>query len=351
MTAPAFAHSSGPRDAKIAIVGDYWGEQEAIVQKPFQGYSGQELSRMLAQAGIVRRDCFLTNVFAFRPQSNDVTSLCGNKTEVGEGYALPHLGKKGQYLLPKYFGELARLQEEIEVVKPNVVIALGAVACWALLGTNGLASLRGTAATAHFGPFKVLPTYHPSGILRNWSWRPIAIADLIKAKRESEFPEIRRPQRFILVNPTLDEMQAWIAEHLPPGSETSCDIETKYGMIEMIGFSGGPNHAMVVPFWDKAKGGNYWASANIEKDARVLVRKILEDFTIIKIFQNGLFDLQYIMKEGFRPRGCREDTMLLHHSIYPEMQKGLGFLGSVYTSEPAWKMMRGKGITEMKKDD
>jgi hypothetical protein len=33
------------------------------------------------------------------------------------------------------------------------------------------------------------------------------------------------------------------------------------------------------------------------------------------------------------------------------MQKGLGFLGSVYTQEPAWKMMRGKKITEMKKDD
>ena len=134
-------------------------------------------------------------------------------------------------------------------------------------------------------------------------------------------------------------------------SECACDIETKFGMIEMIGFSASPTHAMVVPFWDIRKGGNYWPDIASEKAAREVVRGILENPSITKIFQNGLYDLQYIIKEGYRPRGCREDTMLLHHALYPEMQKGLGFLGSVYTSEPAWKMMRGKKITEMKKDD
>lgn len=306
---------------------------------------------MLTEAGLSRRDCFLTNVFALRPQQNDIASLCGSKTEVGADYPFPHLGKVGQYLRPEYFGELDRLKAELSAVRPNVVIALGATACWALLGTNGIGALRGTVAPAQFAPLKVLPTYHPAAVLRNWAWRPIAVADLLKAKRESAFPHIARPQRFILVNPTFDEMVEWIAKHLPPGSTTACDIETKYGMIEMIGFSASPTNAMVVPFWDRSRGGSYWPSPAIERDARRLVAGILEDPSITKIFQNGLYDLQYIIKEGFRPRGCREDTMLLHHSIYPEMQKGLGFLGSVYTSEPAWKMMRGRHVTEMKKDD
>lgn len=306
---------------------------------------------MLTEAGIERRQTFLTNVFAFRPQGNDIASLCGSKSEVGGDYPFPHLGKSGQYLRPEFFPELDRLHEELTAVRPNVVVALGATACWALLGTNGLASLRGTVAPAMRGPFKVLPTYHPAAVQRNWAWRPIALADLIKAKRESAFPEIARPQRFILVNPTIGEMSEWVAKFLPSGATTACDIETKYGMVEMVGFSGGPNNAMVVPFWDRAKGGNYWPSANIERDARDLVKGILENPSITKIFQNGLYDLQYLFKEGFRPRGCREDTMLLHHALYPEMQKGLGFLGSVYTSEPAWKMMRGRHVTEMKKDD
>jgi uracil-DNA glycosylase len=344
-----FTFTSGPKDAKIAFVGESMGEQDLLVGKPFQGYSGQELSRMLTEAGIVRRECFLTNVFPF--QVKDIATLCGKKAEVGEDYDLPHLGKAGQYLLPEHLIHVERLKAELEAVRPNLVVALGATACWALLATNGLASLRGTVAMAHNMPLKVLPTYHPSAVLRNWAWRPIAIADLMKAKREGEFPNISRPQRFILVNPSIDEISQWITKHLPPGSETACDIETKYGMIEMIGFSSDPFNAMVVPFWDKSKGGNYWSSPNIERDARNLVKGILENSSITKIFQNGLYDLQYIFKEGFRPRGCREDTMLLHHSIYPEMQKGLGFLGSVYTYEPAWKMMRGKAITEMKKDD
>ena len=122
-------------------------------------------------------------------------------------------------------------------------------------------------------------------------------------------------------------------------------------MIEMVGFSASPFDAMVVPFWDKNKGGNYWPSTNVEGDARKVVKRLLENPSITKIFQNGLYDLQYLIKEGYRPRGCREDTMLYHHALYPEMQKGLGFLGSIYTSEPAWKTMRGKKITEMKKDD
>jgi len=347
VAAPAFAHSSGPRGAKIAIVGEGWGEQEALLGKPFQGYGGQELTRMLGEAGIVRKECFLTNVLAMRV--TDISKLCVKKAECGAGYALPHLGKAGQYLHPQYLPELERLRQELEEVRPNLVVALGATACWALLGTNGINKLRGTVATGSLVPRKVLPTFHPSGLMKNWANRPIAVADLIKAQKESHFPEVRRPQRFILVDPTIDECRDWIATHVR--DECACDIETKFGMIEMIGFSASPQHAMVVPFWDRAKGGNYWPSAGIEKDARQIIRSLLENPTITKVFQNGLFDLQYLIKEGYRPRACREDTMLLHHALYPELQKGLGFLGSIYTSEPAWKLMRGRKITEMKKDD
>ena len=347
--APAFAHTSGPKDAKIAIVGEAWGEQEALIGKPFQGYSGQELTRMLQEAGLARRDCFLTNVLALHPPNNDLQALCVKKADCGDDYPHPHLGKVGQYLAPCYLTELERLRVELEEVRPNLIIALGATACWALLGTNGIGALRGTVATGTLVSSKVLPTYHPAAVLRNWAWRPIALADLIKAKRESAYAEIKRPKRFILVNPTIAECHEWIARHVH--TECACDIETKYGMIEMIGFSASAEHAMVVPFWDRAKGGNFWESPRLEREARDVVRSVLENPNIVKIFQNGLYDLQYLMKEGYRPRSCLEDTMLYHHALYPEMQKGLGFLGSIYTSEPAWKTMRGKKITEMKKDD
>jgi hypothetical protein len=54
---------------------------------------------------------------------------------------------------------------------------------------------------------------------------------------------------------------------------------------------------------------------------------------------------------GFQINNMLHDTMLLHHSLFPEMLKGLGFLGSVYTNEQSWKLMsRPKTDTE-KRDE
>src|SRR5262245_44670163 len=69
MTDP-FYGTDGPHDAHIAIVGESWGVDEQNKQKPFVGYSGQELTKMLADAGINRYDCFVTNVSPRHPAGN-----------------------------------------------------------------------------------------------------------------------------------------------------------------------------------------------------------------------------------------------------------------------------------------
>jgi hypothetical protein len=43
---------------------------------------------------------------------------------------------------------------------------------------------------------------------------------------------------------------------------------------------------------------------------------------------------------GFRVVNCAEDTMLMHHALFPELPKSLGFMGSIYTNEAAWKLIR-----------
>jgi hypothetical protein len=45
-----------------------------------------------------------------------------------------------------------------------------------------------------------------------------------------------------------------------------------------------------------------------------------------------------------------DDTMLLHHALYPEMQKDLGFLGSIYTNEASWKINHKKKDTVKEQD-
>lgn len=347
-----FARSSGPRSgAKIALVGEAFGEQEDIVKRPFIGSSGQELRRMLRECGIDYNSCFATNVFNFRPPSNNLDYLCGSKSDVGgKAYTKEHL-KQGKYIHPRFFGELERLEAELSAVRPNLTIALGATACWAITGSGRIGALRGTTCElSGSGPSgaKVLATYHPSAVMRNWAYRPIVLADFMKAKREAEFPEIRRPQRFVLVNPTLAEIDEWRLKHAQDCRLLSIDIETRRKMITMIGFATSRSQAIVIPFMD-SRFKRYWPTLADEVNAWRGVQAFLT-LDVPKLFQNGLYDMQYILGMSLRLTRVEEDAMLLHHSMYPELQKGLGFMGSIYTQEPAWKLMRGKS-EELKADE
>lgn len=342
MTASAFAHSSGPRTAKVALVGEAWSESDAQVKLPFQGTSGAELTRMLNEAGMKRHEFFLTNVFARRPPDNKILKFFTGK-KLGSQAFSPYT--KGKFLLPELEPELVRLREELSAVRPNLVVALGGTACWALLGSSGIKALRGTVAESTLVPgLKVLPTFHPSYVLRSWSDRPIMVADFLKVKREREFSEIRRPERRVLVDPTLAELAAWIYNldgtvRAPRQGYFSCDTETERRQITMIAFADHISEAICIPFvdWRHAER-SYWTTPSDELAAWKMVKDILES-PYPKLFQNGLYDLQYIRQMGFRPWNVTDDTMLLHHALFPELPKSLAFMGSTQTNEPAWKLM------------
>lgn len=374
MTSEPFAFTSGPHDARVVVVAEAWGETEAQFKQPLVGYSGKEFFRMLGEAfpevdpagHAFIRSCInseslfikeregwlnsagilLTNVFALRPPANNLEALCCAKKELPTGYPYPAL-TKGKYLRPEFFPEIERLRSEIAQAKPNLIIALGNTAIWALLGTTNIGSIRGTVSQSNLGP-KVLPTYHPAAVMRQWAWRTIVVADLMKARREAEFPEIRRPERRIIVNPTLNVIAAWRDANVN-APRIAFDIETARRQITMIGFSARPDEALVVPFINERPPWNYWPELSDELDAWHLCRDILTG-PAEKVAQNGLYDLQYLWRVGIRPRNCSHDTMLLHHALLPELQKSLGFMGSVYSSEPAWKIMRSVKET-IKRDE
>lgn len=399
-----FSSWSGPRDARVVLVGEAFGASEAEVRRPFAGESGKELFRMLGEAWpeidpeeharvsalhryglawtgqrepwLAAASCAMTNVFNLRPQNNKLEELCGPKSAVvgTSSGTLPPLSL-GKYLLSAYLPEVARLYRELVSCRPNLVIALGNTACWALLRTAGISSIRGTVASAagHLGlgapPFqvKVLPTYHPAAMLRNWSWRPIIVADLMKGLREAAFPEIVRPSRTVLVSPTLSECLGWLQNVLQnPPALLSLDTETSLNLIDTFGLARSKSDALVIPFGphryrrgdgyytvypvrDGQSRASYW-SEDEERQVWRALRDVLES-QVPKLFQNGMYDLQYILRLGIRPAALQEDTMLLHHSLFPELQKGLGFLGSIYTGEASWKLMaRHRGDSE-KRDE
>ena len=118
------------------------------------------------------------------------------------------------------------------------------------------------------------------------------------------------------------------------------------------GFAASVDRALVIPFFDDNDAKrNYWPTLRDELTAWDLVASIL-DLPAKKVGQNGLYDIQHLWQNyGIPVRNYDNDTMLLHHSLQPESEKGLGFLGSVYTNEPAWKVERPRGKETQKRDD
>jgi uracil-DNA glycosylase len=342
--------------SKIAIVGEAWGTEELKARAPFVGTSGRFLTRMLCDAGIDRASCLLTNVFNLHPPGDDLGEFLGPESEGIAGYsAIGKLAKRKRagrtHVRAEFLSEIERLGSELIEADPNVVIALGNVALWALLGKVGISNYRGfTALSTHTATgFKILPTYHPMGVLHQISLRPIAVLDLIKAERQSHYPDLRRPKREIWIEPTIEDLHAF-RRHI--NGFVSVDIETSGSHITCVGFAPTPGLGLVIPFHDsRRKGRSYWPTLADERSAWRYVREICEEPKIKKVFQNGLYDIAFLYRAmHIRTRGAEHDTMLLHHALQPEALKSLGFLGSIYTDEGAWKQVRGRTPT-IKRDE
>jgi uracil-DNA glycosylase len=298
----------------------------------------------------------IANVFPLRPPENKIDHFFTNAKEGLK--SLPPL-RAGKYLKPELFHHVESLWQFLLDLKPNLILALGNTACWATLNEGKISDIRGTLKISPRLSIKVLPTYHPAAVLREWKLRPIVIADLAKAKEEAKNNTINRIERWMTVEPTLTEIENWLKL---PADFYAVDIENpKYqlasgsfvylrGQIAMIGFARSANDAMVIPFFDETKpNGNYWPTTNEELAARRLAQQALGS-SVPKVFQNGVFDLTHLIRQNFRPSNIVGDTMLYHHALYPEMLKGLGFLGSVYSSEISWKRMSSKG-NNLKRDE
>ena len=236
---------------------------------------------------------------------------------------------------------LARLEAELRNLAPRLVIALGGTATWALLGSSQISKLRGVATYTKMVPtLKCLPTFHPAAILpgRQYELRPTIVMDLEKARRESAFPEVRRPERTVFIEPSLEDLAWFYDTHIRDCPRLSIDIETVGEQISCIAFAPSIKMALTVPFIDRRNGGNYWPDIGQELQAWKWVRYICASHTP-KVFQNGLFDVHRLWRGyGVRVNNVEDDTMLLSHSLHPEALKGLAYLGSIYTDEAAWKL-------------
>lgn len=314
----------------IALVGEAPGDTEVERMRPFCGASGRVLDAVLRASGIERKECWVGNVFSTKLDENEVKA---ERARRGAGWDA------------FWQGNIARLHAELVAVRPTVVVALGGTALLALAGTPSIAKMRGQPmmGTGLFKQFKLLPTYHPAFILRQWDFYNIAIGDMQRALAERDRgPSIIWPHRTLYVAPSLAEVEA----HLPtwcaqagPDNPLSCDIETGWGMVRGVAFAPSQLEAMYVPFISlNTLSRSYWHTFEEEKRAWLAVKAALES-PCPKLGQNyANYDAIWLLtKMGIRTRGFTHDLRLLHKALYPELPASLGFMGAAYASQGSWK--------------
>lgn len=343
----------GPLDAKIALVAEHPGPDELQSKIPLTGNSGQLLNQMLQNAGIRRTSFEILNSSQGQPSLKTTVEseiYCTNICKFLPSGDFERTFYEGPARMRVPNAALLEatdlLRAELEQTKANVLVACGEHALRALTGRRGITNWQGSILESTLLPGrKVIPIIHPAKILREWSFKPLTQLTLKRIKEEAEFPEIRLPQRTYIIEPTFDEVcrtfeRYFSAEYL------SFDIETKYGHIACLGIAPSPFEAICIPFIAGAK--DYWTSP--EQEARVwqLIAQLMAT-DIKKIAQNCLFDCTHLAIHGVHVNNMWWDTMLAQNVLYPEFEKSLAVLCSMYTKIPYYKA-EGRAALKLKSD-
>jgi DNA polymerase len=178
---------SGSLDAKIFFCADAPGADEEAVGEPCQGDAGQLLTRMIKAMGVERAQVYIGSIMNWRPEMPTPAGVeqLGNRPPSAEELA---------FCLPF-------LRAQLEIVQPEVVVALGATAAAGLLGAGSfktLGEVRGSWQT--FAGRPVMVTYHPSYLLRNNSTRAKRTVweDLLQVMERAQFPISDKQRNFFL---------------------------------------------------------------------------------------------------------------------------------------------------------
>lgn len=364
---------SGPIPSKLMVVGEAWGEYEDRAKTPFVGPSGSELNRMLNEVGILRSQVYCTNLVNARPPNNDIGQWIALKKK---DITAKHVLLRDRYVLPQIVEGYKCLMAEIEMVQPNLILALGGTAMWSLTGKWGILRWRGSqlrhdpydhktykiegsisspAITAALQRSmeeivlrpKVIPSIHPAAVLREWSLRPTVVADFRRASRHLESREYDLPSWNFIIRPSFDTvigtLQALLRlldkEEVWLDFDLETDIITKH--IRCAGISWSRSEALCIPFTCSDRREGYW-SADEELEIIWLLRHTLTHKNVRVRGQNLLFDAQYTWRYWHFIPKVAQDTMISWHSMFCGARKSLDHQASILcNSYVQWKPEKG----------
>jgi uracil-DNA glycosylase family 4 len=292
---------------------------------PFVGDAGVQLTRILERVQHGRQEFRLNNTVRCRPPNNFLE---------GAPWEDDAINNCTTYFL-----------DELAKHKPSAVVPMGNVPTNFLLGRalkGGIEDRRGYVYSCTFSghSFHVVPTYHPSFVMRGQqNLTDVCSIDIRRALRVVR-DGYREPDHHYIENPTSADLLRFYAScktACANGKWLSADIETptsggatedEYGTIVdteiiRVSFSFDPHHAITIPF-------TYHTFD--------VIQQILELPWAYTVFWNQEFDVPRLQSKGITI-GKVLDAMYMWHFLQSALPKGLGYVATFFTELKEWKSL------------
>jgi len=327
-----FALPTGTGKNGVMLLGEALGTAEAKQGRPFVGPAGIMLGVLLHRLGLDRDDFLVANVVNCRPPRDWLEGAPWQEDAI-------------EHCRP-YFEQTLADNPQIKVIVP-----MGNVALYYLLGQKGIANFHGTVHRHHRLNKWIVPTFHPAHLMRgNFEMIQVGRFDIEKACEVREWDGHEKlfdsePTDYIL-QPSATVAQEYLRDYLQalandPTTTLASDIETPRQpadedatedkvdelpmKIERISFSYRAGHAITMP----------WEGQYVD-----VARKMLAAAGSLVFWNGDRFDIPRLEAEN---AACNNtvDAQEGWHFLYPDLPKKLGFVSPFFTKIKPWKHLKG----------
>lgn len=316
----------GPPESKMFFLGEFPDEHEEQTGIPFQDIHGvgKVFNLILSQNGINRREVRIRHVAMRRPPVNN----------------MKHYYHDSKCTIPKpeLVEWLEQLRQELEEFKPNIVIAMGVYALWALTGSKKLAESRGYIMESTLVPgLKVIPTYHPYTINAEWKLFPIAVFDVRKAVFHSTMPTVPIDKTQYVAPASFEMFMDYLENIRSKKSRFAFDIESHIGTAYPYLLGVADSNHFGMSFYNMQ---NHTPTISPRQEAQLWYKIGQVGKECEVIMHNASYDKAVMWKHhGVMFENVWMDTLIAAHVIWPEFPRNLGFVGSIVLDVTLWKYM------------
>jgi len=300
------------RGSRVLLVGEAPGDAENFRGIPFVGQAGKLLIDILSEIGLDQNNISMANVVRCKPSANGIPTI------------------KEVEACSKY------LFQEIQELQPDLIVPLGNIALKLFCpGYTSITKIRGTLLESTQFNCKILPTLHPTYILKNLNEKSKLISDLRKVKDflDGDFSSTTKVPVTSYIITNIKQFD-WLIYQLNIQPLWAFDTET-------TGFDCYHDSIFIFTFsWKEHSAALLDLRKFLLEELTYIFEKLTQVFNndSKKVCHNGSFDIEFLMSKKIRVKNYYCDTILMHYLLDENSNHGLEILAAELTDQGGYDL-------------